>query len=287
MVSKKTTGRHDGCANPALLENIHRTGTADSHPAEAGGRDSESDPEIPGLSNPNTLPESYWRTRVILLPVGPYVVHAYWEYCPTVVSGNEGKAAPDGGADDEKDSGQAVLRFYDVTDTVSCEADPDYHFDIEIDLEAGNWYVHLWEPGRSYYAELGFRACGGRFSPVARSNIIHAPGVHPSDREADEYIVVDRGDHKWDEPVPDRKPPEAVRNSDRPGRDFPEPDPTASLPEFSKDGTISHVSETDSFLSPESTESPDGKPPGTAGPDKIPDLTEINEKEFVSGISSG
>jgi hypothetical protein len=67
---------------------------------------------------------------------------------------------------------RAVLRFYDLARMGSW-------FDIEIDPEATNWYVHLWTPGRPYSAELGFRGTENQFVRVLESNIVQLPRAWP------------------------------------------------------------------------------------------------------------
>ncbi|MGH2769902.1 MAG: DUF4912 domain-containing protein [Actinomycetota bacterium] len=131
-------------------------------------------------SSPDELPSSYGETRVVLLPVDPYLVHAYWD-----LSRSDRQRAS---------SASGALRFFDVT---SAEA----RFDVEIELAARNWYVPLRSPGKSYRVELGRRTEDGEFVAIAGSNPIEMPRASPSaDRETHHLLVV--GDYEQVEPIP-------------------------------------------------------------------------------------
>jgi hypothetical protein len=114
-------------------------------------------PDIEPLPlEPGELPASYGRNRLVLLPVDPYLLYAYWELA--------GDAPPTAGA-------RPVLRF---------EETPGRPFDVEVDLAAGNWYVHLWSAGKSYRAELGVRSEDGAFVSLAHSNTVQTPIAGPA-----------------------------------------------------------------------------------------------------------
>ena len=103
---------------------------------------------------PGELPETYGRTRVVAMAVDPYLVHVYWDLS----------------AKDQKQSGPACLRFHDATAGGS--------FDVNVDLAARNWYVHLWSPEKRYSVELGLQHADA-FQPLARSNPIETPRAWP------------------------------------------------------------------------------------------------------------
>jgi len=104
------------------------------------------------------LPVSYGRPKVTLMVVDPYLVYAYWDV--------DTERLPAG-------TQSAVLRFHDAS-----QAAPP--FDVDIDLRALNWYVHLWSPAKSYYADLGVRTEGGQFISLAVSNRIETPRAWPA-----------------------------------------------------------------------------------------------------------
>jgi hypothetical protein len=145
-----------------------------------------SPPDIEPLPlEPGELPTSYGRNRLVLLPVDPYLLYAYWELA--------GDAPPTAGA-------RPVLRF---------EETPGRPFDVEVDLAAGNWYVHLWSAGKSYRAELGVRSEDGAFVSLAHSNTVQTPSAGP----APQLSVP----HPPEEPsADDDEPPPAVEAPPRP-----------------------------------------------------------------------
>ena len=99
------------------------------------------------------LPESYGRTKVVAMPVSPYLVHVYWDLRPDQPAG-----AP------------ASLRFHETGSGAS--------FDVKIDLAAKNWYVHLWSPEKQYTVELMVNRESGP-AALARSNPVETPRAWP------------------------------------------------------------------------------------------------------------
>src|SRR5215471_9262604 len=113
------------------------------------------------------LPGSYRKTRLVLLVVDPYLIHAYWEIAPK--KRREAK---------EPKGSQGVLRFYKGGEAAT-EAAPDW-FDIEVDVKSGSWYVRLWGPEESLYADLGLKKSDGTFVPLVRSQVVHMPRTRPA-----------------------------------------------------------------------------------------------------------
>jgi hypothetical protein len=115
------------------------------------------------------LPLSYGRTRLVLLAVDPYLIHAYWEVTPEKLI--EAKA--------EAGEAQAVLRFYKAR-RVADESAPVDWFDVEIDLQSPNWYAHLWSAEESYYADLALRRNDGTLIRLVRSQLVQMPRTRPA-----------------------------------------------------------------------------------------------------------
>jgi hypothetical protein len=115
------------------------------------------------------LPESYGQTGVKLLPVHPGLLYAYWEVTP-----GDLKAAGEN-VIGEKKPHAAILRFYDESVVETTRA-----FDVEVSLEATNWYVPLGSSAPSYRAELGVEDESGHFTVLARSDVVHPPPALPS-----------------------------------------------------------------------------------------------------------
>ncbi len=145
--------------------------------------------EIAITTAPGHFPDLYDKTRVVLLPVDPYLIHVYWDIAKRDlkrVRDQIGKAAQ---------RAQATLRFYDITDIFFDGTNAHSSFDVDIDLQTGNWYAHLWSPGRSYCVDLGGRRI------IARSNGAETPPAYPSEKGAERYMLV-LGDYKRVEIVP-------------------------------------------------------------------------------------
>ncbi len=128
--------------------------------------------------------EEYCESRVVLLPVEPYLIHAYWD-----VTGNDIEKAKQRLGDDYGQS-QAVLRFYDVTNIIYDGTNAHGFFDVDIDLQAKDWYVDLWSPDKSLFVDLGFKTGDGFFLSVARSSVAKTPCAWPAPKVDEHYMLV-------------------------------------------------------------------------------------------------
>ncbi|HSB69712.1 MAG TPA: DUF4912 domain-containing protein [Candidatus Methylomirabilis sp.] len=153
----------------------------------------ETTPLAPAPRDPEAahLPDTYGKNRLVLLPIDPYRVYAYWEVAaqaPRVRRGRSGDA-----------SGEAprILRVYDVTAILFDGSNAHSSFDIEITSQARSWYVNLWSPGKSLCAELGVVRRDGRFSPLVRSNVIQTPPAWISPNAEERWIGVE-----WAQEIP-------------------------------------------------------------------------------------
>jgi len=125
-------------------------------------------PSFPDRENA-PLPETYGKDRLVLMPIDPYWVHAYWEF--------SSQSAPQSLRGTEMETGEArsILRVYDVTFIEFDGTNAHSSFDIAIKLQARNWYINLGSPDKTLCAELGLLRPDGTFFPQVRSNIIHIP----------------------------------------------------------------------------------------------------------------
>jgi len=227
----------------------------------------------PGLPiEPSEFPHFYEHTRVVLLPVNPYLVHVYWE------------VAPDDLKEIKKLLGrpalraQPVLRFCDITCIIFDGTNAHSQFDVDIDLGAGNWYVHLWSPDKSYCVDLGLRTDDSQFHPMARSNIAQTPRAWPSGRAEETYMLVE-GDYHRVEAVP---PPGDLPAPVRMRRESSGAAESAEIPHrptepYSLQDWRQSVSEPEQWRvrNSESELNDDT------------DLTAMNERRFLFGVSSG
>lgn len=145
----------------------------------------ELDPVIPIFSAAGRqLPERYHQDRLTLMVRDPWWIFAYWE----VTEGRETYVMNQlrrEGLSREK----TVIRVYDITDTTIEKAHS--FFDIELHFIANNWYIDVGKPGRSWIAEVGIRAHGGRFFPLVRSNVVKTPPHGISDVLDEEWMMPD------------------------------------------------------------------------------------------------
>ncbi len=128
---------------------------------------------------PTELPSSYGRTRLTLMEIEPFWIYAYWEVTPQDFR----SACKQLGGD--ADTGiEWVLRFYDITRAPFPAGKVYDHFDVPVDLRAGNWYVNLWSGDKTYFAEIGPRSGAGRFLAIRRSNVVCVPRAGPPPYDA-------------------------------------------------------------------------------------------------------
>jgi hypothetical protein len=134
-----------------------------------------------------SLPDGYGETRVVLIPVDPYVVHVYWE-----LSGSDKRWVKRLLAS-ESSHLRAVLRFHDVTALPVGGFHAAGSFDVEIRIESCNWYVRLLSPEKSYIVDLGLRGRGGRFHRIALSNRAGTPRAWPCEEAGDDLMRIVEG----------------------------------------------------------------------------------------------
>jgi hypothetical protein len=113
-----------------------------------------------------SLPESYGDTSLVAVPVNPFEVHCQWEVAPSDIE-NARQALGVG-----HQEFWPVLRIQDVGGPAS--------FEVEIDLQARNWYVRSCAPDQTYRADLALKSEDGSFVVVASSNAAHTPPATPS-----------------------------------------------------------------------------------------------------------
>lgn len=131
------------------------------------------------------LPWSYGETELVLMPVDPFLIHAYWDFSPgdwEKVRRHRRPAMPAGR--------QVVLRIYDVTMIRFDGTNAHSYFDFPLALEAQNWYVRLWSAEKSLCADLGWPRPDGSFETLVRSNVIQTPRAGVSIFEEARWVEV-------------------------------------------------------------------------------------------------
>ena len=135
-------------------------------------------PHAPAPAGGPALPATYGVTRLVLCPRDPNWMHAYWEIAPYTWAEAEKTFGP--GAR----SGRAVLRFFAAGD------ESKVAFDVDVSLDARNWYVRLGRPGGGWYAKLGLLLPDGRFVLLAVSNAVQMPNGQISDMLDEKWAIL-------------------------------------------------------------------------------------------------
>ncbi len=139
-------------------------------------------------ARPETSQSVYWQdryedNRIVLMIRDPYWCFVYWDLSPD----KQTEAIQE----TQNSGANLTLRVYDVTDLVFDGTNAHRTLDSEVSAEATNWYINVWAADRSYCVDLGLRYPDGRFSTLARSNVVTTPRDSVSPLVDEEWMVVD------------------------------------------------------------------------------------------------
>ncbi len=153
-------------------------------------------PEFPSSSAPVEPPpmpamnpqQQYWQDRyqddrLMLLIRDPYWCFAYWDVSAPLQTTMIHAL--------QQDHAKLLLRTYDVTDINFDGSNAHRSLDIEINEEASNWYINVWEAHRAYCVDLGLLYPDGTFKTLLRSNVVTTPRDSISPVVDEEWMVVD------------------------------------------------------------------------------------------------
>lgn len=156
------------------------------YPAQMKEKNGKAHEEFkkPGERHEQEIPGRYYDNKVVLMARDPFWCYAYWDISGVLMQAKADEAMKNG---DYK----LVLRVYDVTDIKFDGKNSHKYMDIEVTGDANNWYINVWEAGRTYIAELGFRTANGKFIVIARSNAVGVPSDRVSDKTDEEWMVMD------------------------------------------------------------------------------------------------
>ncbi|MBI3306985.1 MAG: DUF4912 domain-containing protein [Candidatus Omnitrophica bacterium] len=113
-----------------------------------------------------TLPYSYDQTLLVLMVRDPYWVYGYWDFSSQTWNWVQDFLR-------REPTSQTVLRVHNL--------ERGDFTDLDVRLEAKNWYLNVGEPNTSFEAELGFIDSTGRFHLIVKSNRIRTPRDTPSE----------------------------------------------------------------------------------------------------------
>lgn len=129
------------------------------------------------------LPFSYNQTRVVLLVRDPYWLYSFWDYSAETY---HGLVQLFGGWDKVP----LTLRVYQVA-LEGGGAPERMLFDIPINHETRNWYVHVQEPDKAYRVDLGYFHPYEGFVVLAQSNIVKTPRDSVSNIVDGDWMIIE------------------------------------------------------------------------------------------------
>ena len=109
-------------------------------------------------------------TQVVLLPVDPYLAHAYWE-----IAGTDLEHLRSHGEIGSKQ--QLSVRIYDASIPDDKHTGPV--IELHLPLHQSKCYIPLSQPDRSYVAKIGMIGRERQFISLAESNVIRMPRAWP------------------------------------------------------------------------------------------------------------
>ncbi len=133
--------------------------------------------------NEGELPERYFDNKLVLMARDPYWCYAYWDISPELMEKAHNEAGGSGAI--------LTLRVYDITGINFDGKNALKFVDITVSGEANNWYINVWEAGRKYVLDLGYKKYDGTFVVIKRSNPVTTPKDTVSNVIDEEWMTVD------------------------------------------------------------------------------------------------
>jgi hypothetical protein len=129
-----------------------------------------------------TIPEKYGDNKIVMMARDPHWCYVYWDLAVDHMA-NKAKGI--------NEAYDLTLRVHDITDTAFNGTNSHKFIDIQVNGEAGNWYVNVWEAGRTYLVDIGYKTKSGKFILLARSNAVITPQDKVSNITDEEWMIVD------------------------------------------------------------------------------------------------
>lgn len=130
------------------------------------------------------IPQNYNDTGIVLMVRDPYWLYSYWNI-------NHETKERISSLYGTWENLPLVLRVYDTTDINFDGFNSNYYFDIQINHQSNNWYIHVGGPNRSFCVDIGFIQANGSFYTIARSNTVTTPRDNISDVLDEEWMVIE------------------------------------------------------------------------------------------------
>jgi hypothetical protein len=115
------------------------------------------------------------KDRLVVMVRDPYWLHAYWELSRKSIERTKVALGP------YWHGARPLLRVYEVLRDGAMPAMRQTIRNVAIHGGVNNWYIDVQNPPKSYQLDIGYLASDGRFSCLARSNVVTTPPVTPND----------------------------------------------------------------------------------------------------------
>lgn len=227
------------------------------------------------VSAENELPAGGGANRIVLLPVAPDRVHIYWEIDRRVMAESGLTAAG------EESRLRILLQSHEAVESPEEAPSLPIFLEVEPAADTRKCYVSLPKPEQTLSAAVGLQTRQGIFVPLAESNRITTPALHPA-AKTEPSPPGPAGAQRLPQ-LPERAipatSPEAT-GKQHPG-EFPVPEEIVRrrIAEF-----YSLIYRVDFSPPEESAQSPDS--PEQHIQKRVLDLTEFSEQRFALGTSS-
>jgi len=121
------------------------------------------------------LPESYYKDKLMLMPVNPNWVHAYWDFSEATLQTLEKR--------------KVVIRIHDVTYIIFDGQNSHRTFEIYIDPKWKKYYFNVPSANADYLAEIGYKDENGSFVVLMKSNVCRTPANSPSLSSRQRWLI--------------------------------------------------------------------------------------------------
>ncbi|MFH1201819.1 MAG: DUF4912 domain-containing protein [Candidatus Omnitrophota bacterium] len=172
---KQTTARQEASRESLYTEKIAVEGTK----FHAGGAAA-----VQTRRTITELPAGYDKDRIVLQTRDPWWLHTYWEVSESTWTRLRHELR------EQFLTAKKALRVYDVTNINFDGTNANRYFDIDINVEANNWYIDTSGPGRSWIVDFGLKI-DNRFITIVRSNCAFTPLDGPSWITDEEWMIPD------------------------------------------------------------------------------------------------
>ena len=147
---------------------------------------SKNVPATPHRKPGDRLPKHYGKTKIVLMVIDPFWLHAYWHITHSKIEELKNSLG-----EENFNSSRFVIRVYDITDIDFSGDNAHSYFDQNIGNNARNWYINVGTPDRNFIVDLGLITQSGEFILIARSNVVRSPSATISSQVDEEWMSID------------------------------------------------------------------------------------------------